>query len=351
LTAKCPKGVLYTWKSIMHGRKLLGEGEIWRIGDGAEIKVWEDNWIPRQGLKRPWGIKPNKQVQTINELLLPERQGWNVAKLNDLFYEEDVADIVRIPVGRAGTDDYAAWNYTKNGVFTVKSAYHLNVQMQKCRKSNASTSLSVDEHKGWLALWSAEVPGKAKIHVWRLIKNGLAVGQELARRQIKEGVRCIACNREESLLHRFCQCPHARATWDPVRESSGLQLRRPDMGTQQHKELAGWILIWLGSMEEKELAVGVMVFYQMWLARNAAREEVKIMDPRDVANCSIYLVEELMAIKQQTHKLPPVQADEHSLVQKGPMVPVHLGHRSRLPNRDPLLGTNAGPGSSMNRDR
>jgi hypothetical protein len=39
------------------------------------------------------------------------------------------------------------------------------------------------------------------------------------------------------------------------------------------------------------------------------------------------------------------------LVEKGPMVPVHLGHWSRLPNRDPLLGTNAGPGFSTNRDR
>jgi hypothetical protein len=40
-----------------------------------------------------------------------------------------------------------------------------------------------------------------------------------------------------------------------------------------------------------------------------------------------------------------------TLVEKGPMVPVHLGHSSRLPNRDQLLGTNAGPGSSTNRDR
>jgi hypothetical protein len=40
-----------------------------------------------------------------------------------------------------------------------------------------------------------------------------------------------------------------------------------------------------------------------------------------------------------------------TLVEKGSMVPVHLGHWSRLLNRDPLLGTNAGPGSSTNRDR
>jgi hypothetical protein len=40
-----------------------------------------------------------------------------------------------------------------------------------------------------------------------------------------------------------------------------------------------------------------------------------------------------------------------TLVEKEPMVPVHLGHWSRLLNRDQLLGTNAGPGSSTNRDR
>jgi hypothetical protein len=44
-------------------------------------------------------------------------------------------------------------------------------------------------------------------------------------------------------------------------------------------------------------------------------------------------------------------ADLLSLVEKEHMVPVHLGHWSRLLNRDQLLGTNIGPGSSTNRDR
>jgi hypothetical protein len=38
-------------------------------------------------------------------------------------------------------------------------------------------------------------------------------------------------------------------------------------------------------------------------------------------------------------------------VKKTPIIPVRAGHWSRLPNRDRLLGTNAGPGSSTNRDR
>jgi hypothetical protein len=33
---------------------------------------------------------------------------WNMSKLHEMFFEEDVADITRIPVGRAGTRDYLA---------------------------------------------------------------------------------------------------------------------------------------------------------------------------------------------------------------------------------------------------
>jgi hypothetical protein len=120
-----------------------------------------------------------------------------------VFYEGDVEDILKIPVDRAGTGNYVAWNYTKNGIFSIKSAYHLKMHIRSSTGSRGGLSLSLEEHQGWLALWGVAVPGKAKIHVWRLIKNGLAVGQELSRRQIKEEVNCIVCNREESFCTGF----------------------------------------------------------------------------------------------------------------------------------------------------
>jgi hypothetical protein len=39
LIARCPKAASFTFKSIMHGRELLKEGLIWRIGSGNEVKV------------------------------------------------------------------------------------------------------------------------------------------------------------------------------------------------------------------------------------------------------------------------------------------------------------------------
>ena len=130
LTANCPKGASYTWRSIAHGRELLKKGLVYRIGDGASVNVWQDNWIPRSGLMRPLGHKSNTVVHKVGELLLPDGGGWNVEKLNEIFFERDVEDIVQIPVGRAGSGDYFAWNYTKNGLFSVKSAYHLKMQLK-----------------------------------------------------------------------------------------------------------------------------------------------------------------------------------------------------------------------------
>jgi hypothetical protein len=61
------------------------------------------------------GHQIGKEVNKVSELLLPNGAGWNVHKLNEVFFEADVADILKVPVGRAGTDDYVAWNFTKNG--------------------------------------------------------------------------------------------------------------------------------------------------------------------------------------------------------------------------------------------
>lgn len=35
----------FAWRSILHGRELLQQGMMTRIGNGADSKVWWDRWI------------------------------------------------------------------------------------------------------------------------------------------------------------------------------------------------------------------------------------------------------------------------------------------------------------------
>jgi hypothetical protein len=36
-----------TWQGIMHGLDLLKQGVIWRNGNGSQMCIWRDPWIPR----------------------------------------------------------------------------------------------------------------------------------------------------------------------------------------------------------------------------------------------------------------------------------------------------------------
>jgi hypothetical protein len=223
---------------------------------------------------------------------------WDVSKLHRFFYEFDVADILKIGVGGAGIEDCVAWNYTKNGIFSVRSAYHLQMKLRNNRGAGAVSSSSVDQRKGWLGLWGADVPGKVKIHVWRLLKNGLALGSELQRRRIKGGVVCVACGRDESAIHRFWQFPHAQQVWSSVQQKLPSLELQPPPNVHSQRDLSDWLLEWIVSAKDVDVEIAFMVLYQMWLARNAARDNAHIEDPETITRRAIHLVEEWHQVQE-----------------------------------------------------
>jgi hypothetical protein len=158
LTAGCPKAASFTWKSILHGRDLLKEGLVWHVGDGKKIDVWADNWIPRAGSIKPLGHKPRMEIRRVEEALLDAGQGWNESRLREVFFDGDIEDILKIPVGRAGTEDYLAWNYTKNGIFSVRSAYHLKMHLNSARSGAASSSSNIEDHRGLVGPLGGKCP-------------------------------------------------------------------------------------------------------------------------------------------------------------------------------------------------
>lgn len=173
-------------------------GLIWRIGDGSKVNAYHDNWIPRSGSLVPLGAEYVPHVTKVADLMNQQGSAWDETKLQQAFSDDEVKEIKQIIVGGPGTEDYRAWNHTKSGVFSVRSAYHLGMSIKGACMALATSSSSAADHKSFLELWAADVPNKMKIHTWRIISNGLAVGIKLHKRRIKPGVFCIACGREES---------------------------------------------------------------------------------------------------------------------------------------------------------
>jgi hypothetical protein len=58
-----------TWTTISHGLELLKKGVIWRVGNGRNIRVWRDNWIPRQSYMKLYSSRGRSRIRYVSELI------------------------------------------------------------------------------------------------------------------------------------------------------------------------------------------------------------------------------------------------------------------------------------------
>jgi outer membrane receptor for ferrienterochelin and colicin len=100
-------------------------------------------------------------------------------------------------------------------------------EKQGVHKGVSSSLCSI--YKDWLALWDVNIASKTKVHVWRLVNNDLALGSELQRRKIKDGVRFVAFGRGEDATRRFWLCPHTSWTRKLVNDKTGTSFTSPPM--------------------------------------------------------------------------------------------------------------------------
>jgi hypothetical protein len=74
---------------------------------------------------------------------------------------------------------------------------------------------------------------------------------------------------------------------------------------RSHKDLQSWFLQWLGSLDEVELVTGMMALYQLWLARNNARDCPMIEDTEDIAGRIVGLLEEWHGLRGEASTSSP----------------------------------------------
>ena len=47
LNAECKPTASFVWKSLMWGKEIISAGSRWRVGNGAKIRIYKDQWILR----------------------------------------------------------------------------------------------------------------------------------------------------------------------------------------------------------------------------------------------------------------------------------------------------------------
>ena len=104
----------------------MAKGLRWRVGNGRDIRVWKDPWIPKLGNFLPKHVPDDNAEDTrVNELIEEDTKKWNIEKINEMF-PANVAEMIQgIPIGNLNAEDILVWHQEENGVYSVRSGYRM----------------------------------------------------------------------------------------------------------------------------------------------------------------------------------------------------------------------------------
>ncbi|XP_058776247.1 uncharacterized protein LOC131650559 [Vicia villosa] len=273
----------YAWRSILSAQELVSKGSRWRIGDGSQVKVWSDNWIARnpgfKPLSRPTSFDEDTRVSNFID---HDLWCWNSHALARVFSPADIHNISSIPLSRRSPEDALIWHFSADGVYSVKSAYHVLNRERVANILGPSVSSSI-----WRKIWKVPLPSKIRYFLWRLAKDILPTRSNLQRKGILLENLCPFCSScSEDVGHLFLHCDFAKRVYF----SPPLGFRLPS-----EVNILDWLNVILSGKDLFILQLQCVALWKVWHARNLRVFDNKIHDPARVAVEAGLLVEDYNA--------------------------------------------------------
>ena len=126
--------------------------------------------------------------------------------VRSIFAPYDAEEVLKIRLPNYEEEDFISWAPEKHGLFIVRSAYNLALDMQNKNIPNSSTSTNGDRAV-WKTIWNSNVPPKVKKFTWKLATDSLAVQAIRSRRIPNVSPMCTICGREEETsFHATMRC-------------------------------------------------------------------------------------------------------------------------------------------------
>ena len=196
----------------------------------------------------------------VSDLIDNDTKWWNLPMLKNNFSEEEVNLILSMPISVTNRGDKQIWRGTKNGLFSVKSAYFIQKELD--RKEEAESSSGTGTSKVWKEIWKLRLPNVGKNFLWRACHEILPTRVNLHKKKIVEDALCPLCGREEeTVMHVLWLCPAAVDVW-----SLGCKIfqKWPSDG----KDFIQLVEKVLQSFEMEDTQLFAEIAHQEWLRRN-----------------------------------------------------------------------------------
>jgi len=277
LEAKLGSRPSFVWRSILKANSILRHGVGWRVGNGEDIKIWKDAWLnpPKSRVVFPnnSGWHPESCVSR----LIDQATGWwNLDLIHRLFEPGEARDIGSVVISPLRKRDAMIWRGSPSGLFTVRSAYHMEVKRRSQEQGESSGAVVVDNGHLWEFIWHLPTTPVVRNFCWKLCHDLLPTKLNLFHRKVVTDPNCPICNREpESTYHSLWSCPMAVAVWQEGR-------RKLQKLACSETDGRGLLLFLKEKLEIEELMVALTILRSIWHNRNAFVFEGKLTPPSQV---------------------------------------------------------------------
>jgi ribonuclease HI len=287
----------YVWRSIWSSRPLLKEGYRWRIGNGSLIPIWRTPWLRNED--NPTIVTPilnNENLSKVSDLIDVNQGCWNRNRVSELFCDRDANEILKIPLVNLGKRDEIIWRFDKKGIYSVKSAYRVCVDVM----------INRDDWKvegDWQQLWTLPIPPKVKQFMWRLGRDCLPNRQRLMSKGVHGDSNCVVCHRyTEYNWHLFLDCADSIACWRQVKLWNELQnlMENAEGFNDVFKR------IW-HNFTTQQLVSFAMTSWSLWRKRNLQLWEQKIESTSQVIGRANGTLQAWQHARQPTDTVQPPQ--------------------------------------------
>ncbi|GAU31891.1 hypothetical protein TSUD_270760 [Trifolium subterraneum] len=171
----------------MHSAKeVIALGARWRIGNGENVRIKFDKWLPNQAGFKVWSrCEDLNDDALVAELIDPDTKQWNRELISHLFHPHEALQILSIPISP-----------------------RLPLDIDYAESSGHQTS------RLWNEIWKAPIPNRVRNFLLRLAKYILPTRDNLSRKCVQIENICPLCSAEpETVDHIFLHCQIARLTW------------------------------------------------------------------------------------------------------------------------------------------
>ncbi|KAK6156521.1 hypothetical protein DH2020_010769 [Rehmannia glutinosa] len=281
------------------------------IRSGTSTRIWTDPWIPRDSNFIAHSVTANPDLNAIVDSLIDSTNAtWNEQMVRSLFPPDEASLILSLPVASTHLEDLWCWHHTKNGKFTVKSAYHSalasDALFPDLQHSLASSSFP---NPLWKKLWQLKVPPRFKLFAWRCCSEAIATPDFLNLHHIGVSEDCKFCRASGcDASHIFFLCPFSEKIWN----HSGL---KEVIWTFSQPSFSLWYkeIILNSPMEVCNLFV--VTTNLIWFHRNKKKFEDTSCDPFFVAAAANSIMQDFRKICSTSEDLP--RAPPHYILPRG----------------------------------